>query len=114
MDMSRYNQGEDLDKLKIAQKRLISPDGSVISMASWLLFRLARLRPPFYSLRMEEGNAPGGAAPSTSTTPGKAPIVKRRRHGTGEESEDTYMINEAASFEDFVLELPWDWQPYDG
>lgn len=50
-------------------------------------------------LLLENGAATGGSGGTThtSSTPGKVPIVKRRRQGDGGDEVDTDMTNEAAS-----------------
>lgn len=83
------------DDIRSAHKRLINGDGTV-SVRGQPVPNLAG-KVLNTVLLLEGGSASDGAEVGPSTTPGKAPIVKRRKQGVDGENMDMDVPSEAAS-----------------
>ena len=85
------------DDVRTARKRLMGVDG-VVMVRGQPVPNLAG-KVPSTVLLLEGGNDTGTNAQPSTSTPGKAPIVKRRKQGEEGNVGDTNMTDEAASFE---------------
>ena len=77
-----------------ARKRLINTDGTVSVRGQPVPNLVGKVSSTV--LMLEGGNTSDGVELGPSSTPGKVPIVKRRKQGDGEDTMEMDMASEAA------------------